>query len=316
MNDQQTSNSLLSRLRVSFTEPLQPADAWKAMHDAANEIERLQSEVQELRMQHIADFGQEQDRGREINSLIDSLVSMAGDYAHRMGAVETERLNTARAALRAAYSRHEPESELDDAIECNNMKDITIADLRSLLTEARDMLNEAGGISAGPQEALIARIDAVTASPPPPPDGPTNDYRDQLYALLLRRGLHTQDEAAEIAFGEGPQPKCDGQSCVHCEPENGCSRPPPPVGHPVPKVDWEVATEALREIAGYVGEDEKFDLTARDMRECARDALKVIDENERTRSGIDPPCFAEKNDGVFYVCRCPKCRATATKGGE
>jgi hypothetical protein len=163
---------------------------------------------------------------------------------------------------------------------------------------------------ADPGDVLVLRTTQ------PPSDGPTNDYRDQLYALLLRRGLHTQDESAEIAFGEGPQPKCDGQSCVHCEPENGCSRPPPPVGHPVPKVDWEVATEALREIAGYVGEDEKFDLTARDMRECARDALKVIDENERTRSGIDPPCFAEKNDGVFYVCRCPKCRATATKGGE
>lgn len=23
----------------------------------------------------------------------------------------------------------------------------------------------------------------------------------------------------------------------------------------------------------------------------------------------EPPCFASKNDGVFYVCRCSKCRA-------
>jgi hypothetical protein len=74
---------------------------------------------------------------------------------------------------------------------------------------------------ADPGDVLVLRTTQ------PPSDGPTNDYRDQLYALLLRRGLHTQDESAEIAFGEGPQPKCDGQSCVHCEPEHGCSRPPP-----------------------------------------------------------------------------------------
>ena len=24
----------------------------------------------------------------------------------------------------------------------------------------------------------------------------------------------------------------------------------------------------------------------------------------------EPPCFAHKNDGVFYVCRCQKCRAS------
>jgi hypothetical protein len=28
----------------------------------------------------------------------------------------------------------------------------------------------------------------------------------------------------------------------------------------------------------------------------------------------EPPCFAEKNDGVFYQCACSKCRAALTKG--
>jgi hypothetical protein len=59
---------------------------------------------------------------------------------------------------------------------------------------------------------------------------------------------------------------------------------PPPSGSPVPKVDWEIATDALREIAGYVGADESFDLTAREMRSTARDALSVIESNERLRA--------------------------------
>jgi hypothetical protein len=30
----------------------------------------------------------------------------------------------------------------------------------------------------------------------------------------------------------------------------------------------------------------------------------------------EPPCFAHMNDGVFYVCRCPKCRAAQGKRDE
>lgn len=33
-----------------------------------------------------------------------------------------------------------------------------------------------------------------------------------------------------------------------------------------------------------------------------------VREHERAQA----PCFAEKNDGVLYVCRCAKCRAPAT----
>jgi hypothetical protein len=41
MNERLTSKTLVDRLRVSFTEPLNTGSAASAMHEAANEIERL-----------------------------------------------------------------------------------------------------------------------------------------------------------------------------------------------------------------------------------------------------------------------------------
>jgi len=60
----------------------------------------------------------------------------------------------------------------------------------------------------------------LPASSPEPPVGPTGDYRDQLFALLLRRGVLTQHEAHELAFGSGPPPLPE----YAAEPDAVCDR--------------------------------------------------------------------------------------------
>lgn len=126
-------------------------------------------------------------------------------------------------------------------------------------------------------ESELKRLRSLEPSPP-------NLTRAGMYESDEARAAPKGRECYATAYADPPQ-DCDAPFCG-CNPAwtdcirmlQECNllvdrRSLPPSGHPVPKVDWEIVEDALREIAGYLG---PLDSTAELMRACAREALAAV----------------------------------------